>query len=457
MASQHLAEQSDVTAPTLREAVGYWFKLGLMSFGGPAGQIAMMHHDLVEKKRWISDKRFLHALNYCMILPGPEAQQLATYIGWLMHRTWGGLIAGGLFVLPSLLILIALSWVYMRFGDLPQAAAMLGSVKPAVVAIVLFAAYRIGLRVLKNKLLWCIAMLAFVAISLLQLPFPLIIIAAGLMGMAAHYYFPKQFNVVKAHTSSHQQHSKAVIDDDTPSPSHAKFSLRRMLEWLGAGIAIWCVAMVMLTLVYGWQAVLTQMAWFFTKAALLTFGGAYAVLPYVYQGAVEHYHWLTPHQMIDGLALGETTPGPLIMVVAFVGFVGGWTQAVLGSDSLLLSGVTAACVVTFFTFLPSFLFIFIGAPLVESTQNNLKLSAPLTAITAAVVGVIVSLALFFAQHVFFPEAIPHTAGFYAIDLYAVLLALLALWALVKWNLSVIRLVVACAVLGLLRYYMMLIV
>lgn len=449
---QHNNER--VVAPTLREAIGYWFKLGLVSFGGPAGQIAMMHHDLVEKKRWISDKRFLHALNYCMILPGPEAQQLATYIGWLMHRTWGGVIAGGLFVLPSLLILIALSWVYMRFGDLPQIAAMLYGIKPAVVAIVLFAAYRIGLRVLKNKILWSIALLAFVAISQLHLPFPLIIIGAGLVGSAAHYYFPKQFNVVKAHQSTYRQHGKAVIDDDTPSPPHAKFSMRKMLQWLGVGFTIWCMAMALLTLVYGWQAVLTQMAWFFTKAALLTFGGAYAVLPYVYQGAVEHYHWLTPHQMIDGLALGETTPGPLIMVVAFVGFVGGWTQAVFGSDSLFLSGVVAASVVTFFTFLPSFLFIFIGAPLVESTQNNLKLSAPLTAITAAVVGVIVSLALFFAQHVFFPEPATYTLATYIVDVYAVLLAVLALWLLLRWNLSVIKLVAVSAMLGLLHFYLL---
>jgi len=335
----------------------------------------------------------------------------------------------------------------MRFGDIPQVDAMLYGIKPAVVAIVLFAAYRIGLRVLKNKILWGIALFAFVAISLLDFPFPLIILAAGLVGTVAHYYFPRQFNIVKAHQSSVSQHGKAVIDDDTPSPPHAKFSMRKMLKWLGGGIAIWCMAMALLTLVYGWQAVLTQMAWFFTKAALLTFGGAYAVLPYVYQGAVEHYHWLTPHQMIDGLALGETTPGPLIMVVAFVGFVGGWSQAVFGSDSLFLSGAVAAMLVTFFTFLPSFLFIFIGAPLVEATQNNLKLSAPLTAITATVVGVIVSLALFFAQHVFLP-----TATLHGIDYYAVLLAVLALWLLVKWNLSVIKLVLACAALGLLHFY-----
>jgi len=451
MANIHHDDASDaaLTPPTLREATAYWLKLGFLSFGGPAGQIAMMHHDLVDKKRWISDKRFLHALNYCMILPGPEAQQLATYIGWLMHRTWGGLIAGGLFVLPSLLILIGLSWVYMRFGDLPQVAAMLAGVKPAVVAIVLFAAYRIGSRVLKNKLLWCIALLAFVAITLIHLPFPLVIIAAALIGSVLHHYFPNQLNVMKAHASSHMKHSKAIIDDDTPAPLHAKFRLKRMLEWLGAGIAIWGVAIGLLTITYGWQAVLTQMGWFFTKAALLTFGGAYAVLPYLYQGAVEHYYWLTPHQMIDGLALGETTPGPLIMVVAFVGFVGGWSQAVFGSDSLLLSGVVAASVVTFFTFLPSFMFIFIGAPLIESTQNNLRLTAPLTGITAAVVGVILSLALFFAQHVFFPQTTYDKP-----DLIAVLLAILALLLLVKKNLSIIKLVGLCAAFGLVRYYLL---
>ena len=438
-----------LTPPTLREATAYWLKLGFLSFGGPAGQIAMMHHDLVDNKRWISDKRFLHALNYCMILPGPEAQQLATYIGWLMHRTWGGLIAGGLFILPSLLILIALSWVYMRFGDLPQIAAMLGGIKPAVVAIVLFAAYRIGSRVLKNSLLWGIALLAFVAISFMQMPFPLVIGTAALIGSVVHHYFPQRMHVMRGHAASHKKHQQAVIDDDTPSPPHARFSLKRMLLWLIAGIAFWLVALGLLTLIFGWQAVLTQMGWFFTKAALLTFGGAYAVLPYLYQGAVEHYQWLTPHQMIDGLALGETTPGPLIMVVAFVGFVGGWSQAVFGSDSLLLSGIVAASIVTFFTFLPSFMFIFIGAPFIESTQDNLKLSAPLTGITAAVVGVILSLALFFSQHVFFPEAMSTKP-----DVVAILLAILALWLLVKQNLGMIKLVALFASLGLARHYLL---
>ena len=433
-------------APTLREAFWYWLKLGFVSFGGTAGQIAIMHQDLVEKKRWISEKRFLHALNYCMVLPGPEAQQLATYIGWLMHRTWGGIIAGGLFVLPSLLILIALSWGYMRFGDLPQVAAMLYGIKPAVVAIVLFAAYRIGKRILNNAMLWGIAIAAFMAISVLHLPFPAIIVAAALFGHVAHRYYPARFNVNNAHAAASKRFGAAVIDDTTPTPAHAQFSWPTLWRRLAIGLGIWLAAMAMLILTQGWQTALTQMAWFFTKAAMLTFGGAYAVLPYVYQGAVEHYQWLTPHQMMDGLALGETTPGPLIMVVAFVGFVGGWSQTVLGADNLVLSGILAATVVTFFTFLPSFLFIFIGAPLIESSQNNLKLTAPLNAISAAVVGVVVSLAVFFAQHIFVPDAT------FKVDALAILITLFSLVALVKWNLSIIKLVLLCGIIGVVNYF-----
>lgn len=440
-----LEHKNPPPVPSLSEAFWYWLKLGFISFGGPAGQIAMMHQELVEKKRWISEKRFLHALNYCMVLPGPEAQQLATYIGWLMHKKLGGLIAGGLFVLPSLLILIGISWGYMRFGDLPQVAAILYGIKPAVVAIVLFAAYRIGKRVLKNTMLWGVAIMAFIAIAVLQLPFPAIILAAGFFGFVAQRYYPKPFNFNSAHAASAKQYGAAVIDDNTPAPAHARFSWAKFWRWLTIGLAIWLVTMGVLIATLGWQATLTQMAWFFSKAALLTFGGAYAVLPYVFQGAVEHYHWLSAAQMMDGLALGETTPGPLIMVVAFVGFVGGWTQTVLGADNLFLSGAVAACVVTFFTFLPSFLFIFIGAPLIESTQDNLNFTAPLNAITAAVVGVIVSLAVFFAQHVFMPN------GFNAMDYVAIGIALLALLALVKWNLSIIKLVLLSGLLGLIKY------
>lgn len=440
--------------PTLMQAFWYWLKLGFISFGGPAGQIAIMHHDLVENKRWISEKRFLHALNYCMLLPGPEAQQLATYIGWLMHKTRGGLIAGGLFVLPSLIILILLSYIYMRFGDMPVVAGVLYGIKPAVVAIVLFAAYRIGSRALKNKALWAIAIASFFAISVFKLPFPLIILSAAAIGFLINHYHPNYFTDKNSHADRIKNYGSAIIDDETPTPAHAKFNLKIFVKFIAIGIAIWLSAMLLLMLRYGWDATLTQMAWFFTKAALLTFGGAYAVLPYVYQGAVTHYGWLTAAQMMDGLALGETTPGPLIMVVAFVGFVGGWSQATTPNFMAdpLVSGILAACVVTFFTFLPSFIFIFVGAPFIESTKNNLKLTAPLSAITAAVVGVIVALALFFALHVFWPTGLlikPTT-----IDWIAMLAAALGFVALYQFKLSIIKLIGVFALLGLIYQYLL---
>lgn len=448
-------DQLPPKSPTLKEAFWYWLKLGFVSFGGPAGQIAIMHHDLVEKKRWISEKRFLHALNYCMVLPGPEAQQLATYIGWLMHRTWGGLIAGCLFVLPSLFILIALSYVYLRFGQQPIVTGILYGIKPAVVAIVLFAAYRIGSRALKNKWLWLISWSSFVAIVFFKLPFPLIVLFAAVIGYIGSRYSPNTFNLGAGHQSSHKSFGKAVIDDDTSTPEHAKFNIKHLFKILAVGLTVWLVAMGLLTIIYGWHATFTQMGWFFTKAALMTFGGAYAVLPYVYQGAVEHYQWLSATQMIDGLALGETTPGPLIMIVAFVGFVGGWTQQVFGAESLLLSGVIAASIVTFFTFLPSFMFIFMGGPFIENTQGNLKFTGPLTAITAAVVGVILSLALFFAAHIFMPNTavLPNFVAshfvFYQVDWWSVGLAVIGFLALFKFKLSIIKLIFIFAMIGFL--------
>jgi chromate transporter len=432
--------------PTLKEAFWYWLKLGLISFGGPAGQIAIMHHDLVEEKRWISEKRFLHALNYCMVLPGPEAQQLATYIGWLMHRTKGGLIAGCLFVLPSLFILIALTYVYLRFGNQPAIAGILYGIKPAVVAIVLFSAYRIGSRALKNKWLWLISVISFIAVAGFKVPFPLIVLFAALLGYVGSRYSPRTFNAGAGHQLPDKYYGKSVIDDDTPTPDHAKFNLQHLGKVFAAGLAMWLLAMGILIMMVGWQATFTQMGWFFTKAALLTFGGAYAVLPYVYQGAVDHYHWLTATQMIDGLALGETTPGPLIMIVAFVGFVGGWTHQILGVHNLFLAGVAAASTVTFFTFLPSFLFIFMGGPFIESSQGNLKMTAPLTGITAAIVGVILSLALFFAKYVFMPNNLPNMVGL-NIDWFAVILAILGFIALFKLKVSIIKLIAIFAVLG----------
>ena len=429
---------------SLSESLPFWLKLGFISFGGPAGQIAIMHSELVERRRWISEKRFLHALNYCMLLPGPEAQQLATYIGWLMHRTWGGLVAGALFVLPSLFILIALSWIYLRFGDLLWVAGIFYGIKPAVTAVVLHAAHRIGSRVLKNGWMWGIAVAAFVAIFGFGAPFPAIVAAAALVGYLGARWAPKVFALGGGHGGAAAGYGPALIDDDTPTPPHAIFSRRHLVRVLVTGLALWALAMAAIVATQGIEGTLALMGWFFTKAALLTFGGAYAVLPYVYQGAVETHHWLSGPQMIDGLALGETTPGPLIMVVAFVGFVGGWQQALLGPDALFLGGALAAAVVTFFTFLPSFIFILAGGPLVESTHGKLGFTAPLTAITAAVVGVILNLAMFFGYHVFWP------AGFEGrFDAASALISTAAALALFRFKVGVMPLLAASAAAGLL--------
>ena len=435
-----------LTSPTPvspAQAFWFWLKLGFISFGGPAGQIAIMHTELVERRRWISEQRFLHALNYCMVLPGPEAQQLATYIGWLMHRTWGGIVAGALFVLPSLFILIGLSWVYLRFGDVPVVAGILYGIKPAVTALVLHAAHRIGMRALKNRWMWGIAAASFIAIFAFDAPFPAIVLAAGLIGHFGAQRWPQVFALGGGHGSAKQGYGPALIDDHTPTPAHARFSRSQLARVLGIGLGLWGLGMGALVVFNGVQGTLTQMGWFFTKAALLTFGGAYAVLPYVYQGAVDTHQWLSGAQMIDGLALGETTPGPLIMVVAFVGFVGGWVKEVLGSDALFLGAALAASVVTFFTFLPSFIFILAGAPAVEATHGKLGFTAPLSAITAAVVGVILNLALFFAYHVLWPQGFDG-----AFDAGSAVIAVVAALALFRFKLGVLPLLGACAAAGL---------
>ncbi|QJC57650.1 putative chromate transport protein [Polaromonas vacuolata] len=424
-------------------AFAFWLKLGFISFGGPAGQISVMHQELVENRRWISERRFLHALNYCMLLPGPEAQQLAIYIGWLMHRTKGAIVAGVLFVLPSLFILIALSWLYIAYGEMPLVAGLFYGIKPAVTAIVVHAAHRIGTRALKNNWLWAIAGASFVAIFAFKLPFPAIVAAAALIGFVGGRFAPEKFATGTDHKQSKQALGKAVIDDDTPTPEHAKFRWSRLVKILAVGALLWLLPMLVLIASFGWSHTFTQMSWFFTKAALLTFGGAYAVLPYVYQGAVESFGWLNPTQMIDGLALGETTPGPLIMVVAFVGFIGAYLQALLGPESRFLAGALAACLVTWFTFLPSFLFILAGGPLIESTHGEIKFTAPLTAITAAVVGVILNLALFFAYHVLWPT------GFSGrFDVASALIALAAAVALFRYKRNVIHVIAVSALLGL---------
>jgi chromate transporter len=379
-----------------------------------------------------------------MLLPGPEAQQLATYIGWLMHRTWGGIVAGVLFVLPSLFILIGLSWIYLRYGDVPWIAAVLHGIKPAVTAIVLFAAYRIASRALKYKPLWLISVAAFVAIFAFDVAYPAIVLTAGVIGYVWGRFAPQHFSV-GGHGAAKASSGPALIDDGVVLP-HTRFSLPRVIALAVAGLAIWGAALGALAVAFGWQGTLTQMGWFFTKAALLTFGGAYAVLPYVFQGAVEHYGWLTAPQMIDGLALGETTPGPLIMVVAFVGFVGAWTNALFGPEALAAAGIAGAAVATFFTFLPSFVFILVGAPLVESTHGDIRFTAPLTGITAAIVGVIVNLAVFFAWHVFWPNGF---AG--PLDVFSVLVAVAALVALWRFKAGIIPVIAACGAAGLLHH------
>jgi chromate transporter len=429
---------------SLAEAARFWWRLGLVSFGGPAGQIALLHEELVERRRWLSERRFLHALNYCMLLPGPEATQLATYLGWLMHGTMGGLIAGGLFLLPSVLVLLTLSSLYALWGHLPLLTSVFWALKPVVLAIVIQAAWRLARRTLHHPLLVGIAVSAFVGLSLLRLPYPWLVGAAALTGWIAGRLRPAWFaggrGSAPAPTSTppSQEGLPAVIHgDSTPTPEHGRFQGRSLaLTLLCSGLAL---ALPLAWLVWqgGWNGLLATLARFFTQVALVSFGGAYAVLPYVAQGAVERFGWLDAHQMIDGLALGETTPGPLIMVVAFVGFMGGWN----GSGSLAMA-LQAALVVIWFTFLPSFVFILAGAPLVELSRGNLRLGPPLTAITAAVVGVIASLALLFAA--------PSLAPGGQLDAGALALCLAALVLLLRRGWGVMPLIGSAALLGVLR-------
>ena len=433
-----LSNTDSTSSVSFRDALRFWLQLGFISFGGPAGQIAIMHRELVEKRRWISENRFLHALNFCMVLPGPEAQQLATYLGWLMHRTWGGVVAGTLFVLPSLVLLIVLSWVYMAFGQQPVVAGIFYGIKPAVAAIVLHALHRIASKSLGNPIAapipWALAAMSFIAVWAFNIPFPWVVLTALLIGALLSRIAPGALGKTISHAGQvGGKHYAALIDDDTPTPAHARFKLSRLALVLTVGAVLWLLPMALLLANYGWHGTLTQIGWFFTKAALLTFGGAYAVLPYVNQAAVENYQWLTTPQMMDGLALGETTPGPLIIIVAFVGFVASWGKAVLGPEALFLGAALGACVATWFTFLPSFIFILAGGPWVESTRGNLKLTVPLAAVTASVVGVIANLALFFIAAVARPSVVNGLIG--PIDWVAIAMIVasaLALWRL-KWG------------------------
>jgi chromate transporter len=431
------------TMPTLGDAFPYWLKLGFISFGGPAGQIAMMHQELVEKRRWISEHRFLHALNYCMLLPGPEAIQLAIYIAWLMHGIGGAIVAGVLFFLPAFVLLSALAATYLAFGDLPLVQGIFYGIRPAVVAVVLFAAWRIGSKAIKNEVLGGIAVLAFVGIFFFKIDFPWIVFAAALLGALGGKIMPAKFKAGGGHGASNKAYGPALIDDDTPPPAHARFSWPKLVTTTVIFFAIGIASLLALN----GGSDLYNMGEFFVKAAFLTIGGAYAVLPYVYQGAVEHFSWLTGPQMIDGLALGETTPGPLIMIVTWVGYIGGVTKSVLGDP--IAAGLAGATVATFFTFLPSFWFIIAGGPMVEATRGELKFTAPLTAITAAVVGVIMNLAVFFAWHTFWPkasEAAPFSGPFEWLPVIVAIAAFLALW---KYKQDIMKVIGICALLGLL--------
>ena len=447
-----------VTAVGLKEASRFWLQLGLVSFGGPAGQIALLQRELVERSRWLSERRFLHALNYCMLLPGPEATQLATYLGWLMHGAPGGLIAGGLFLAPSTLMLMALATGYALWGQLPLLARVFALLKQAVLAIVLVASWRKGRRTLRTPLLLGIAAAAFLALALLQLPYPLVVIGAGLSCLVAGRWRPRLLFAQTCSTpgpASPQEDPArggeaiqfdsiqfdSIHGDLTPTPSHCRCSRRRLaLTLLAWGLGV-LIPLALLAAIGGWNGNLALMARFFTRVALLSFGGAYAVLPYVAQGAVEQFGWLSAGQMLDGLALGETTPGPLIMVVAFVGFMGGWNQG-LGSGAGAASwplAVAATLVTVWFTFLPSFGFILAGAPLVEASRGDLRLGAPLIAITAAVVGVIASLAVFFAGPVLWP------AG--AFNAWAALVVAAALVVQLRLRWSVLQVIGVAAAIG----------
>lgn len=430
------APSTTPTHPTFAEAFRFWLKLGLISFGGPTGQIAIMHAELVEKKRWISEARFLHALNYCMLLPGPEAQQLATYVGWLLHKTRGGIVAGTLFVLPSAVILWALSYVYVAFGQVPWVAAVFYGLKPAVLAIVVGAVLRIGKRALKNEIMWLLAALAFAAIFFLEVPFPTIIASAGGVGFLGGRFWPGKFQVIKGHAGKGPP--ETVINDMAADAEHTRPSLARAIRIVAVCLLLWGLPVLMLGAWLGWDDTLVAQGCFFSKAAMVTFGGAYAVLPYVSQQAVEHFHWLNAGQMLDGLGLAETTPGPLIMVLQFVGFLGAWNHP--GALSPLVAATLGAGITTWTTFVPCFLWIFLGAPHIEQLRGNLTLTTALSAITAAVVGVVLNLAVWFGLHTLFPSA-GHVDGF------AVAVSLFALLGLTRWKWDIMAVVIGAGALG----------
>jgi chromate transporter len=430
--------QKEIAHPSFAEAFRFWVKLGLISFGGPTGQIAIMQTELVDKKRWISQSRFLHALNYCMLLPGPEAQQLATYIGWLLHKTLGGIVAGAFFVIPSIFILWGLSFVYAAYGNLPWIAAIFYGLKPAVIAIVAVAVMRIGRRALKNEIMWSIAALAFIAIFFLKVPFPAIILTAGVIGLLGGRFWKSKFNVVTSHGGGANERS--VLDDETESPPHTQPSFSRAVKITLIWLVLWSAPTIAVGLWKGWDSTLFREGLFFSKAAVVTFGGAYAVLPYVAQQALFHYGWLKPGQMMDGLGLAETTPGPLIMVLQFVGFMGGWQHPPEGLSPLSAATI-GALITTWATFTPCFLWIFLGGPYIERLRGNVHLTTALSAITAAVVGVVLNLAVWFSMHALFPDG-------HGLDWVALAISVLTFVGMWKWKWDVIPVIIGSGFAGL---------
>jgi len=439
---------------TFWDAFRFWFKLGFISFGGPAGQIAIMHKELVDQRRWLGEERFLHALNYCMLLPGPEAHQLAIYIGWLMHRARGGIVAGLFFVLPSIFVLLALSYIYAAYGNVPAVAGVVEGFKPMVVAVVVEALMKIGKRALKRGVHYLIAALAFVAIYVLHIPFPLIVLGAGIVGLAGTRYLPTTFSppAEKQKETKDAQGNDLlplVIQDEGEPPPHTGPSRGHLLRVLSVGLVLWLLPFVGLIAWQGWNSLHVQEYRFFTQAALVTFGGAYAVLAYVTQAVTNApYNWLTPPQAVDGLALAETTPGPLIMVLQFVGFMAGWNNPVDGM-SPTTSAIVGGLVTTYVTFLPSFLFIFLGAPYIEYLRGNKLLTGALSGITSAVVGVILNLALVFGLAVIAPNGL--NGG---VNWFLAVLSVLAFITLYRFKIDVLWVVLAGGVVGLIRTFLL---
>lgn len=443
---------SQVQSPSTQEAFWFWLKLGFISFGGPAGQISTMHEELVEKKQWISEENFLHALNYCMLLPGPEAQQLATYLGWLMHRTWGGIMAGVLFILPSLLLFIGLSWIYLAYGQQTWLITLFDTLKPAVLAIIFYAAFKMVRKTIRSYLLAVVMLASLLAVTVLNISFPWVVLVAAILGSVYGRVQTEIQGKMQNETGAQAQNHPSLyegIDSKTPTSHLAAklFSLQRAFKKFLVFLLLWTAPIVIFISLYGWQHTYTQISCFFTKAAFLTFGGAYAVLPYVYQATVEHFQWLNSAQILDGLALGESTPGPLIMIVAFVGFLASYQQALLGGNYLFEAGALGAFTATWFTFLPSFMFILLGAPLIEKIKQFPEMVQALQLITAAVIGTVIQLGLFFAQHVYWPNGLNQE-----ISIFALGMSLFSAYLLIFRSWSIIQLIGLCLMIASIRIF-----